>query len=98
MTDNIMKGNGEVFHRSTYGWLKEDEWTNKYHILLRKEFDSNIKNRFGPEISTDYFPDVNIEDTPLYKMYEDNTTDVEDDLSGSTEYDKDCIGPRGPNA
>ena len=69
MTSNIMKVNGEVLHRSTYLVLKEYKRTNQTRILLRKEFDSNIKDRFGPDISPDDFPDVNLEDTPLYEMY-----------------------------
>ena len=47
----IMKGNGEVVHRSTYCGLKEDELKNQAHISFRKEFDSNIKDGFGPDIS-----------------------------------------------
>ena len=70
MTTNIMKGNGEVFHWSTYRGLKEDKWTNQAHILLRKEFDKKIKHRFGRDIYPDNFPEVNLEDTPLYDMYE----------------------------
>ena len=70
ITANIMNENGEVVHRSTYHGLKEDEWTNKDHILLRKEFDKKIKHRFGRDIYPDNFPEVNLEDTPLYDMYE----------------------------
>ena len=32
MTANIMKGNGEVVHRSTHRGIKEDEWTNQAHL------------------------------------------------------------------
>ena len=53
-------------------------------MSLRKDFDSNIKDRFGPDVSPDGFPDINLEDTPLYKMYEDGTTDVEGGFSGNT--------------
>ena len=34
MTDNIMKGNSEVVHRSKYCGLKEDEKCNQAHILV----------------------------------------------------------------
>ena len=87
MTANIMNGNVEVVHRSTYHGLKEDEWTNKAHILLRKEFDRNNKDMFGPDVSTYNFPDVHFDDTPLYKIYEDDTTDIECGLAGNTEDD-----------
>ena len=43
---------------------------------------------FGPDISPDYFPDVNLEDTPLYEMYEDDTTDVGGGLAVNTEDDE----------
>ena len=89
MTANIMNGNGEVVHRSTYHGLKEDEWTNKAHILLRKEFDRNNKDMFGPDVSTYNFPDVHFDDTPLYEIYEDNTIDVECGLAGNTEDDEE---------
>ena len=57
--------------------------------MSRKEFDSNTKDRFGPDISPDDFPDVNLEDTPLNEMYEEFTTDVKGGLSGNTEDDED---------
>ena len=85
MTATIMKGNGEVVYRSTYHGLKGDECINQDHISLRKEFVSNTKDRFGTDISPDNFTDVNLEDTPLYEMYEDDTTDVSGGLAGNTE-------------
>ena len=57
--------------------------------MLRKDFYSNIKDRFGSDISPDDFPDINLEDTPLYEMYEDNTIDVKGGLADNTEDDKD---------
>ena len=48
--------------------------------MLRKEFDTNINNKFGPDVSLYDFSDVNLEDTPLYEMYEDDTTVVEGGL------------------
>ena len=42
---------------------------------------------FGPEISPDGFPDINLKDTPLYEMYEDNTTDVKGVLAGKNKDD-----------
>ena len=56
-------------HRSTYRGLKEDEKSNQSHISSRKEFNSTIREIFGPEISLDEYPDVNLENTPLYDMY-----------------------------
>ena len=57
--------------------------------MLRKEFDSNIREKLGSEILPDNFPDVNLEDTPLYEMYEDDTIDVEGGLAGKTEDNSD---------
>ena len=85
MITNSMKVNCEVVHRSTYHWLKEEENSNQAHILLRKKFDSNIRCKVVPDISPDDFPDVNLEDTPLYEMYEEDTTDVEGIFARKTE-------------
>ena len=84
MTAKVMKGNCEVVHRSTHHGLKKQERTNQAHLLLWKDFDSNIKDRFGPDISPDNFPDVNLEDTTLYEMYEDDNTYAEGGLTGNT--------------
>ena len=78
---NIMKMNGKVVHFSRYRGLKEDDKSKQVHITLGKEFDKITREIFGPYISPDYFPDVNLEDTPLYDMYEDDTTDAEGGLS-----------------
>ena len=59
ITAKIMRVNGEVLHQSTYRGLKEEEWTNQSRIQLRKESDSNIKDRYGPDISPGNFPDIN---------------------------------------
>ena len=55
MIAKIMKINGEVLHRSTYRGLNHEERTNHAHILLREEFDSNMKDRFGAENFTRNF-------------------------------------------
>ena len=70
ITDKIMKSNGEVVHCSTYCGLKEDENTNQDQILLRKEFDNSIRDNLLPAISPYNFPEVNLEDMPLYDIYE----------------------------
>ena len=62
---------------------------NQSQISLRNEFDSKIKDGLGPEISLDNFPDINLEDTPLYKMTDYDNTDVKGDLVGNTEDDED---------
>ena len=89
ITAKIMRVNDQVLHRSTYCGLKEEEKSNQSHILLREYFDSNIRDKLGPDISPDDFPGVNLEDTPLYDIYEDNTTDLEGGLSGKTKHDWD---------
>ena len=88
ITAKFTNSNGEVIHCSTYRGLNEDDNFNQAHILLRKEFDNRIRERIGPDISPDNFPDVNLEDMPLYEMYEDNATDVEGGLEGKTEDDE----------
>ena len=40
-------------------------------------FYNSIIVIIGPEISPDDFPDAILEDTPMYDMYEDDTTDAE---------------------
>ena len=55
---------------------------------MRKEFYSNIKDSFGPEVSPDSFTDIDLEDIPLYPIHEDDTTYVEDGLTGNTEDDE----------
>ena len=52
--------------------------------MLRKDFDDSIRYKLGLDISPDYFIYVNLEDTPLYEMYEDNTMDAEVGLEGKT--------------
>ena len=52
-------------YRSTYRGLNEDKWKNQANISLREEFDSNIKDRFGPDVSPYDYPDINLDDTPL---------------------------------
>ena len=78
-------------HISAQHGLKEDEKYNTYHVSLRKEVDGKIRDRFGPDISPDDFTYVNHEDTPIYDMYEDNTTDTEGGLAGNNEYNENPI-------
>ena len=54
--------------------------TNQVYILLGKE----MEDRFGQEISPDNFPYLNLEDTLLYEIYENNITDVKGGLAGNT--------------
>ena len=85
MMANMMKANVEVVHCSTYRGLKEDEKSNQAHISLRKEFNNRIKERFGQDISPEKFPDVDLENRPLYDMYEYDTTDAEGVLAVKNE-------------
>ena len=82
-------------HWSTYCGLKKDEKSNKTHISFRKEFDNSIRDKLGPYISPDDFLDVNLEYTPLYEMYENDTTDAEGGLAGKTEDDEDPVMATG---
>ena len=47
------------------------------------------------EISPDNFPDVNLEDTPLYEMYEDDKTDAKGSMAGNTEDDEETVMSTG---
>ena len=85
MTSKIMKANREVLHRQTYCGLKEDDNSNQFHISLSKDFDNSTIVLFGPDISPDDFPGVNLEDTLLYDMYEDYTADAEGCLEDKSE-------------
>ena len=60
MTAKILKVNGEVMHLLIYRGLMEDEKSNQVHTSLRKDFDNSIRERFGPNISPDDFPDVSL--------------------------------------
>ena len=91
MKANIMKENGEVVHRLIQKGLKEDEKSNQTHVSLRKEFDNSIRDKLGTKNSPDNFIDVNLEDTPLYEMYEDDTADAEGGFTGNTEDDEEPV-------
>ena len=67
-----MKENGEVAHRSTYDALTEIEAQKLAHISRRETFDKKISVKLGPYVSPDDLTDINIEDTPLYDLYEDD--------------------------
>ena len=86
MVAYIMKENGEVVCRSTYRALNELELASDVHLKKRQEYDEAIRVRYGPSADPTDFPQINLEDTPTYDMYEDaNTTanNNEDGLEGS---------------
>ena len=95
MRDKIIKTNGEFVHRLTYRGLKKDYKYNQAHMLLRKGFNNSTREIFGPKFSPDEFPDVNKEDTPLYDMYEGDTTDAEGGLEGKIEDDEIPVTDNG---
>ena len=76
MTAKIMKSNGEVVYRSTYRPLTDVERVNLAHIARRKEFDESITERYGPDASPDDFPDMNLQDTPNWDLYDDGIDDM----------------------
>ena len=88
MTAKIMKANGKVVHLSTYRGIKQDDNSNLAYISLRNEFDVSIRDIYGLDILHDDFPEVNLEDTPLYGIHEENTTDAEGDLVDTPEDDE----------
>ena len=71
MTAKIMKSNGEVVYRSTYRPLTDAEKVNAAHIAMRKEYDENIAERYGPDATPDDFPDIKEWNTPEYPQYSD---------------------------
>ena len=75
MTAKITKENGEVVHRYTYDALTESEAQNSTHISRKETFDKNIYVKLGSDVPPDDFPEINLEGTPLYDLYEDNHKD-----------------------
>ena len=63
--------NGEVVYRSTYRALTDAERTNMAHVSRRVKFDHNMQDKFGPEISPDDFPDLDIPNTPEHDNFDD---------------------------
>ena len=59
ITDKTMKAKGEVLHWPTYRGLEKDKKSNQDHIFLRKYFVNIIRDKLGPDISSDKFPDIN---------------------------------------
>ena len=55
LTANILRNNGQQFHRSTYRALVPDELVNPDEIKARDEFDTAIKEKLGPLASDKYF-------------------------------------------
>ena len=41
-------------------------------IYLRRDFDKNIEEKFGPEGTVKYFDYMNMEETPTFEMYGNN--------------------------
>ena len=81
MRAKIVKAKKEVVHPSTYHGLKYNDNPNQVHISLRNNLDNSIREIFATDISPDDFPYVNLENKPLYDMYEYYTADVEGGLS-----------------
>ena len=41
-------------------------------IYLRRDFDKNIEEKFGPEGTVKYFDYMNMEETPTFEMHSNN--------------------------
>ncbi len=65
MTVKILKSNGEVIYWSTYRGLTDAKVINQAHIKSREEFDEAIGTKFGADFTTEDFPDIVLEDTPI---------------------------------
>ena len=55
ITANILRKNGQQFHRSTYRVLTPDELLNTDEIKARDEFYTAIRDMVGPAASAKYF-------------------------------------------
>ena len=106
MNANIMKDTGEVDHLSTYNALPESEAQNLAHISRQETFDKNISVKLGPDVSPDDLPEINIEDTSLYDLYEDDHNDSKGHLIGpedkepptpATGFDTEVLSPEVDN-
>ena len=72
LTADILRTNGQQFHRSTYGALKPDELVNLDGIKALDEFDMATEENLGPATSAKYSEsDLEIV-TPSLDRYEDD--------------------------
>ena len=75
MTAKILKSNCEIVYQSTYCGLNDNDNDNELkilaHIALCEEFDKNIEQKWGANCILEKFPDVAMEDTPLYNKFND---------------------------
>ena len=58
--------------------------SNQSHILTRNQSDNSTRDKLVPDISPDDFPNFSLEDTPLYEIYGEDTTDAGVGLAGKT--------------
>ncbi len=71
LTAKILKASGEVVYWLTYRALTDVERANATHVCRRVEFDLNILDKFGPETTSDDFPDLDIPATPDLNHFDD---------------------------
>ena len=69
----FLKGNEKLVHRLTHQLLNKSDIQSPEHIYMNDAFDKNICKRIGPDSTPDNFPDINIEGTPNYDFYEDDS-------------------------
>ena len=71
MTAKILKGNGQVVHRTTYRGLTPEEQDDPNHQRLRESFDKEVTGKLGPKMSPHDLTDADA-DTPEYETYADD--------------------------
>ena len=73
LTAKILKQNGQVVHRSTYRGLTPEELASPTEQAARTMFDESIGRTLGPETKVDDFEELDVEDTPTFDRYEDDS-------------------------
>ena len=69
----FLKGNEKLVHRLTHQLLNKSDIQSPEHIYMNDTFVKNICKRIRPDYTPDNFPDINIEGTPNYDFYEDDS-------------------------
>ena len=63
LMEDILRGNKEVVHRSTYPPLTESQIQSQAHISINDAFNKNIHESLESYSTPDVIPDNNIEET-----------------------------------
>ena len=69
LTARILKRNGRIVHRSTYRHLTPEEEQSEDEKKERSEFDNQVKERLGNELTKEDIPEIDEEIiTPTFEL------------------------------